>query len=262
MSKNVLIMPFSWQGYSQKLRERILECCHMGVIASQAVLPPEMRLVIGQEGNLPQKTIAKFYLLVDESDGVIADARFQVFGPSVLIGLCETVCELVLRKNYQQAMRVNAEYVEKYLQDHKLKRPLPVDSEGFINLALFALEEALVQCYDIPVEDPAQTPLSDYQEISEEESHPHFLNYTDEEKRRILETIIATEIRPYIELDAGGVEITEIRNQNEVIIRYEGACVSCYSATGATLESIQNILRARVHPSIQVIPDSSVFEQQ
>ncbi|GAB4187444.1 MAG: hypothetical protein Tsb0015_06170 [Simkaniaceae bacterium] len=259
MGKKDFLPPFTWQGYSRKLKDRIIDCCHSGILLVDAKRSPEMRYVFGKEGSAEENNAVCMYLLIDETDGIIADARFQAFGPSVLIGFAETVCELILRKNYDQAMRINADYVEKYLQDRKNIQPFPNDTAGYLNIVLSALEEAVAKCYDIPIENPSSTPLNDYHNISEEENHPDFLNYTEEEKRRVLEKVLSNDIRPYIELDAGGVEIVQIKDQKQVIIRYEGACVSCYSATGATLESIQNILRMKIHPAIEVIPDLTML---
>ena len=68
--------------------------------------------------------------------------------------------------------------------------------------------------------------------------------------------MIKNEIQPFIALDAGGVEVLELDGL-EVKIAYEGACVTCPSATGATLSAIQEILRAQVHPGLEVKPDLS-----
>ena len=67
------------------------------------------------------------------------------------------------------------------------------------------------------------------------------------------------EVQPYIELDAGGIEVPELKNGQEVVIAYQGACTTCPSSTGATLNAIQEILRARVHPSLTVKPDLSLL---
>jgi NifU-like protein len=73
----------------------------------------------------------------------------------------------------------------------------------------------------------------------------------------VLEQIIASDIRPYVELDAGGVQVLEVVAHREVIIAYQGSCTTCHSATGATLNAIQQILRTKVHPELVVIPDMS-----
>jgi len=63
-----------------------------------------------------------------------------------------------------------------------------------------------------------------------------------------------------VELDAGGVEVVKVE-ENRVTIVYSGNCTSCYSATGATLEAIGNILRRKVYPDLMVIPDLSKTER-
>ncbi|HSX04708.1 MAG TPA: NifU family protein, partial [Rhabdochlamydiaceae bacterium] len=80
------------------------------------------------------------------------------------------------------------------------------------------------------------------------------------QKLSVIKEVVAKEIQPYIELDAGGVEVLKIEN-NQVHIAYSGSCTSCYSATGATLEAIQQLLRAKVYPELTVIPDMSFLKQ-
>ena len=62
-----------------------------------------MRLAHGQEGAIADGNLVHFYWLIDPDDGIIVDARFQVYGQSALIGAAETACELVVGKNYDQA---------------------------------------------------------------------------------------------------------------------------------------------------------------
>jgi NifU-like protein len=80
------------------------------------------------------------------------------------------------------------------------------------------------------------------------------------EKLSIIEQVIQTEIRPYIELDAGGIQIIDLSDTHQLTIAYQGSCTSCHSATGSTLSAIQNILQAKVYPAIQVIPDLSYLK--
>ncbi len=75
----------------------------------------------------------------------------------------------------------------------------------------------------------------------------------------IIEEVIARDIRPYIELDAGGVQVLDLVQEREVLIAYQGSCTSCFSATGTTLSYIQQVLKAKVHPDLIVIPDLSNF---
>lgn len=214
-----------------KLQARIENPKSAGVLTAK----PGMRLCIGREPNVA------LYLLVDESDGVIADAKFQVYGPAVLIGVLDTACEMLLRKNHAQAKRFTADLID---------NSLPKEYYPLINLVLSAIENAALQCGDIPyIEVHESPPLS----IEYEGIYPGFETMSKGQKIALIDEIVEKEIRPYVELDAGGVEVLDLVD-NALHIAYSGSCTTCYSATGSTLSAIQQILRAKVHPDLQVIP--------
>jgi Fe-S cluster biogenesis protein NfuA len=67
-----------------------------------------------------------------------------------------------------------------------------------------------------------------------------------------IDEILDRTVRPYLAADGGGIEIVE-RNGNFIYIRYQGACGSCPSSIGGTLQAIQSILRDELDPEIEVI---------
>ena len=207
-----------------------------------------MRCVIGKEGPL------HLYWLVDESDGIIADAKFQAFGPVGLIAAAEVATELVLRKNYDQVSRLTADLIDQHVRDKKEVSAFPKECDPYLNQVLSAIDQAVQQCLDIPFTASYDTtPIeNDFGEIPG--GLPGWEEFPYGQKVKIVEEVIDKEIRPYIELDAGGVNLIEFRETGEVLISYEGSCTSCHSATGSTLSAIQKILRARVHPSLFVTP--------
>jgi NifU-like protein len=85
--------------------------------------------------------------------------------------------------------------------------------------------------------------------------YPNWDTLSHEERIGIIQEVLAHEVTPYVQLDDGGVVIKELKNDLTLIIKYEGNCTSCISATGSTLSAIQQILRIRVHPQIEVIPE-------
>ena len=207
----------------------------------------QMRLVTGKEGMLC------FYWLVDEGDGIIADAKFQAFGPPGLVAVGEAVSELTLRKNYDQVSRISADLIEKHIRAKK--EVSPKDAAPFLNQALSAIDRAVHQCIDIPFTASFEaTPIElDFPELPG--GLPGWAEFPVEKKRAILEEVIDKEIRPYVELDAGGIQVVELRGEREVVIRYEGSCTTCPSSVGSTLSAIQKILKARVHPSLDVVTE-------
>lgn len=215
-----------------------------------------MRLAMGKQGQFNDANCIILYLLVDESDGIIADAKFQMLGQSALIGAAEAACELLMRKNYDQARRMTADFIDRHLRDDPELKAFPEETYGHLNLVIDAIEEAASHCLDIPfAEAYVPTPLDI--ESLERGEYPGWKELSKEQKIAVMETVIATDIRPYIELDAGGVQIVDFLADRELVIAYQGACTSCFSATGATLSAIQNILRAKLDPQLIVTPDAS-----
>jgi NifU-like protein len=110
---------------------------------------------------------------------------------------------------------------------------------------------------DIPVaETYASSPIAP---LAEGEGVAHWKELPTKQKIALLEEVIASEIQPYIALDAGGVRVINLLEDREVIIAYEGSCTSCHSATGSTLHAIQEILRVKVSPDLIVTPDLSLL---
>jgi NifU-like protein len=238
-----------WQLLSKKAKEKLSHLKHVGFFSVKEAESRQMRLVTGKEGMLI------FYWLVDESDGVIADAKFQVFGPPALVVLAEIASELAIRKTYDQVSFFSFELLDHYLRDKKEEAPLPFDSAPFYNQVLSAIDHAVYQCRDIPYaqSDDKVTPISwDVSDLPD--GLPGWSEFSLEKQRKIIEEVIEKEIRPYVELDAGGVQVVDYQANGEVSIAYEGSCTTCHSSTGSTLSAIQQILRGRVHPSLTVIP--------
>lgn len=240
-----------WHLYSKKIQKRMRNRYHAGIILKDQTRPPEMRWVMGEASH--NSIWCKIYLIIDETDGIIVDSKFQTFSPPIVIGLLETLCSLIMRKNHSQAGHITAEFIEEYLRDSPSSVAFPKRETIYLPMILTALQSALSQCSDIELSlENIPSPISTT--VDSGESHPEFLQYTHLQKQNAIETVLEKEISPFIALDEGAVHIISIEGSC-ITIRYSGSCVSCYSATGSTLHAIQSILRQRVHPSIQVVPD-------
>jgi NifU-like protein len=241
--------------YSRKLIQKIEHPRHVGEMTSQDAQERGMRLAVGTAGSLAVQGMVRLFLFVDEMDGVIADVKFQAFGPSSLIGAAEAASELLIRKNYDQALRISADLIDKQVRDKSEIAAFPREAFTHLNLVLEAIEEAAEKCLDIPfAESYVPTPLEPSSHASGK-GYPGWKELSDKQKIALIEEVIDKEIRPYIELDAGGIRIVNLIDNRELIIAYEGACTSCHSATGATLNAIQEILRARIDSQLTVVPD-------
>ena len=232
---------------SKKLRTRLDRLRFIGFFTAREAQEKEMRLATGREGELC------IYWLVDESDGIIADAVFQVIGPTPLIIAAEIACELALRKTYDQASRISIDLIEQQLRDRKEVPALPPTARAYLLQVTNAIARAVHQCADIPfaaVYD--ETPLA--QGALTTEQIAEWDTMTPQVQKEITASLIDREVRPYVELDAGGVTVLEILASREVRIAYSGSCTSCPSSQGSTLTAIQQILRAKIHPELKLVP--------
>lgn len=253
-----MIESLPWMQYSKRLAQKIEKPLHVGAFSLLEAQAKGMRLVIGTQGNYQIGQWVKIYLLVDESDGVIADAKFQVFGSSCLIGALEAACEVLMRKNYDQAALISADLIDKQMRDKSQISAFPESAFSCLNLVVDAIEDAVQSCRDIILPDNyTPTPLSSL--LHNQEKCSGWNDLSHKQKITVLDMVIANDIRPYIELDAGGIEIKELTLDNQVIIAYQGACTSCPSAIGSTLQAIEEILQAKVYSALSVKPDLSLL---
>ncbi len=214
-----------------------------------------MFLAVGQAGEISEGNSVTFYWLVDPDDGLVVDARFQAYGQSALIGAAETACELLIGKNYDQAKRMSAELIDQQLRDRVDAPAFPKEASFHLNLVLEAIDQASDKCVAIPLPlyyTAPPVPL-DFGEVLEG-GYPGWETLSKEQKLSLIEEVVARDVRPYIELDGGGVSILDLTEGSQVLIAYEGSCTSCFSATGSTLAYIQQVLRAKVHPTLNVTP--------
>jgi NifU-like protein len=254
-----MISSFPWARYSKKLAAKIESPKNAGFFSKEDALERGMRLVTGREGDVRSGHLLLLHWLVDESDGVIADAKFQVFGSSALIGAAEVSCELVLRKNYDQTRRLTAALLDKQVRDRDESAAFPQELSAHLTLVLSAIEAAASQCMDIPIADLyLESPI----EVAslEKGDYPGWKELSRDRKIAIIEEVIASEIRPYIELDAGGIEVVDLIDGRELVIAYQGSCTSCHSATGSTLNAIQQVLRSKVYVDLVVSPDLNLSQ--
>lgn len=243
--------------YSRKLVQSIENSRHAGAFSSQEGDSKGMRCAFAVAGSVYEERALRLSLLIDETDGVIADAKFQAYGPPLLLGILEATCSFLVRKNLGQMARLTAEIIEKQLQDRGGEKAFGNEGNSFVNFVIEAIEQIEEQCQDLldkHFEPP--TPLSPVSQGGKRYLGWEILS--KEEKLAIIEEIVASDIRPYIELDEGGITVMDLIG-NEVVISYQGACTTCYASTGSTLQAIQTILQEKVSSDLTVRPDLSVF---
>ena len=256
MGLRQLTRSFPWSRYSQRLSQKILNPRSIGIFTEEAAQERKMRLVVGKEGSLDDGNCVRIFCLIDPEDGIIADARFQFFGSSALLGGCEMACETLVGKHYEQAGHLTAYLLDRPLRDKDTQEAFPDEMRDHLDFVVSAIHNIVEQCEGLPEAETYVAPPVPELEVTGE-GYPGWLELPLPKKLAVIEKIMDEELRPYIEMDGGGVEIINLIDDRELIIAYQGACTSCFSAVGATLSYIQQVLRAKVHPDLVVVPDMS-----
>lgn len=256
MGLEELIHPFPWGLYSKKLASKIVSPKFSGIFTEQEAKARDVRFVKGCDGTLSDGNEVHLYWLVDKEDGGILDCKFQAFGQSALIGAAELASELLIGKNYDQASRISTELIDKQGRDKPDIPAFPKETFPHLNLVLGAIENGANQCTDLPLPEAyVAPPMPKEIEGALEGGYPGWIDLPLKKKLAVIEEVLNRDIRPYIALDAGGVEVINLIHDKEVVISYQGACTSCYSSIGTTLSYIQQTIRAKVHPQLTVVPD-------
>lgn len=251
-----LTLPFTWSLYSKKLVQKIENPKAIGILTKEEADERDLRFVTGEEGSIENGGLVRFYWFVDKEDGNLVDVKFQAYGNSALLGAAEEACSLLIGKNYDQAKRMTADLIDKELRDKDSIAAFPKEAFPYLNLVLGAIDNASALCNDLPLPDLyISTPAP--RDIGEvlEGGIPGFKEFALKKKLAAIEEVLDREVRPYIALDAGGVEVIGLVNDREIIIAYQGSCTSCYSSIGTTLSFIQQMLKAKVHPDLIVTPN-------
>lgn len=247
-----------WDRYSKKLKAAILAPKYAGSFSPEEAAHRRGRFATGKEGSIQEGNCVVFYWVVDPENGTILDAVFRAFGHSALIAAADAACALLIKKTYEQARFLSADEIDKSLRDHPSKPAFPEETYSHVNLVLFAIEETAMTCMDIPLPEGLPFPPFTTEKL-ESTPHPQWDVLPSSEKRTLIEKMLDEYIRPFVAMDGGGVRVTQFKDDKEVIIAYEGNCTTCFAATGSTLSSIQNILQAKLHPTLIVTPDLSVL---
>jgi len=244
------LSPFPWAQFPKKLEKCIQRPTAAGRFLEDESKARKMRLAHGSSGSVDEGNALYLYWLVDPDDGHIVDAKFLAYGETPLIGTAELISQWAVGKNYDQASRLTSSIVE-----DEAGGPFPKEILPLLNLALDAVEKTAATCTDIPLPIAYSAPPVSFTGDIVEGGIPDWFNLSTAEQIAIVEEVLNKDIRPYIALDGGGVEMLNLLAGKEAIISYQGNCTSCYSSTGATLSYIQQVLRAKVHPDITVTPD-------
>lgn len=224
---------------SPRARERLADLRYIGEFGEEEAAARGCRLVIVAHGAEQADDRIHLHWLVDSS-GFIRDARFR----SPATGLClvayDLMTELCVGITIEQAKVIAPAHVAErlrlvYDQDQvdlpwNIGAPFPVIVKA-VNRARgeVAPEADAVAEERQAAEQARQSRAEEWEEMG-----------LFERVRRI-EAVLDDSVRPMLASDGGGVDLIDLAG-DELVIQYQGACGSCSSAIGGTLQYLEDAL--------------------
>jgi NifU-like protein len=125
MAKSDLIGGTLWETYSHKVNDRMLNPRHLGEITAADAEARGARLVVADWGAEVCGDAIRAFWAVDPKTDRIIDARFKTFGCGTAIASSDMMCEMIIGKTVDEAMRITNIDVEAALRDDKDTAAIP-----------------------------------------------------------------------------------------------------------------------------------------
>ncbi len=117
MAKSDLIGGTLWESYSRKVNDRMLNPRHLGEITAADAEKLGARLVVADWGAEVCGDAIRAFWAVDPATNRIKDARFKTFGCGTAIASSDMMCEMIIGKTVDEAMKITNIDVEASLRD-------------------------------------------------------------------------------------------------------------------------------------------------
>jgi NifU-like protein len=125
MAKSDLIGGTLWESYSSKVNDLMLNPRHLGEITSAEAEKLGARLVVADWGAEVCGDAIRAFWAVDPRTNRILDARFKTFGCGTAIASSDMMCEMIIGKTVDEAMKITNIDVERSLRDDEGTAAIP-----------------------------------------------------------------------------------------------------------------------------------------
>lgn len=204
----------------------------------------------------------KVYWLVDPETDVIYDAKFFAYGGTLSIAVGEALSRFVKGLKVETACALTPAQVENLLRDEPGIPAFTVPADQALATVPPLLRQVL-EAYGSSKAlalatlqmRRAQNPdgkTIDLQSLTEADEA--WFKKTKEEQLAAVEEVLDRDIRPGLNMDGGDLQVRDLEEGHRLLIRYQGACGSCGSSTGATLAFIEDTLRRHLNGRMQAVP--------
>lgn len=232
---------------TERVRARLQALHHLGEFTAADAETRGLRLVEAVHGAEHAADHIQLWLLVDEG-GVVRDARFRTLATGIQLAAYDVMAELAVGRSVADGATITPAMVDERLRDDPAAPALALGEER--DRPYYVLVKAAERLHGAkPAGEPAPSAAKPTQP-SGAAALP-WLQIGLFEKVRRIEAVLDEHVRPALASDGGGIDLVDLKS-DELWVQYHGACGSCSSSIGGTLQFIQDSLNNHLGTSLAV----------
>jgi len=226
---------------SAKALARLRDLTQVGELTEADARARSLRLVETVHGAQHAADHIRLMLLVDEA-GTVVEARYRTLATGAQLALYDLLVERMTGKPLEAAATLTPASLERELRDDPDRAVLDLGEAGTqpFYVALKAIERVHgTSAGPEPVRKASGAAAMPWGEVGLFE------------KVRRIESILDEHVRPALASDGGGLDLVDL-NGDDLFVQYHGACGSCSSSVGGTLQFVQDSLNNHLGTSLRV----------
>jgi NifU-like protein len=247
------VPPTDTHALSAKAITRLGEMRHFGELTQADATAKNLTLVATDHGAAHAPEHISVTLLIDKA-GIVRDGRFRSPAKDGLKAAYDLMIEQAISRTLEDAARFTPRQADTQLRDSAGSAVLELVATNHPDAdhPFYVLRKALERhqgaktVNDAVVASGGTAAALPWAEVGLFE------------KVRRIESVLDVHVRPALASDGGGLDLVDLKG-DELFVQYHGACGSCSSSVGGTLNFIQDSLNNHLNTKL-VITVSGVDE--
>ena len=219
---------------SPAVAARLTRLAFVGEFTEDQATARGCRLIASEHGAAGAADQIRLQLLVDKT-GTVRDARFISPAQGDLQAAYDAMCEVAIGLPLADAARISPRRVDDHLRGGDPTPALPLAFDA--DTPFYVLRKALERWQGAASAAPAvEKPFAE-------------VGLFERVKR--IESVLDMHVRPALASDGGGMDLVDLKG-DELFVQYHGACGSCSSSIGGTLQFVQDSLNNHLAANLTV----------
>jgi len=233
-------VPFNDREGGQRLRARLTALRFVGEFTAEEADVRKLRLIATTHGAEHASDHIRLTLLVDDG-GVVRDARYRTLAVGAQLAAYDVMAETCLGRTLAACATITPAEVDDVLRDDPAVPVLPPGEAS--ERPYYVLIKAAERLGGAP------TPAAPATAGRAAELHWDQVGLF--EKVRRIEGVLDQHVRAALASDGGGIDLVDLKG-NDLHVQYHGACGSCSSSIGGTLNFIQDALNHHLGTTLAI----------